>query len=338
MDSQDLLRQLVREQVYRLFSEESGEQLEISNFSDITTEKVLDKLILYKDDLVNMSESSFTTFAETPEKIRIITKIEYIKIYVDHSYSENFKFNGHFSPGKTVLLKNGFYEAGILLEMKSNVENVDIEKLNVLMAHELNHAFVYIKQLYDNKSKNNSKTYKLNIVNKITSNDLREFLQEYPAIKEFTKMFYLSLPQEINARVQETAKNLSYSHKDNYNKTIESLRKFNPINDAKEMLNYKLDDINKIDKEILQKFVNNFNLNIKKFSGDSKIKTINNVDKFFKYWTKFIGNGGHRLYRNIMNLVAKKHELDESYVIAMMDPHIHKQILGESFNLYHISL
>lgn len=316
----------MKNEIRKIVREEIGEQLEISEFSDIVTDKIINKIIINKSDINDGHKYEFTSITSATEKIRNNTKIDYVKIYIDYLYKEKFQATGNFSSGKTILLDNGFYEAAVKLEIQRNTDNINKEIIHSIISHELNHAFVYIKQLSQK-----SKTHQLNIINKITISELENFLKKYPEVNEFTKMFYLSLPQEINARVQQTATELKYITSDNYEDTIWELRKFNPINDARHMINYKLDSIKKLDKEILAEFVNKFNSNIKKLSNGTEIKTISNVDSFFEYWATFIQSGGNRLHKNILRLVAKKHQLDETYAAVMMDPFLAKGILGEAF-------
>jgi hypothetical protein len=150
------------------------------------------------------------------------------------------------------------------------------------------------------------------------------------------KMFYLSLQSEIDARTQETAINLKQIEKPNYNETIEALRKFQPLRDAKLMIDYNTGKLIQVKPEAINLFVKTFNDNIKLFSDKQNIKTIQNPTEFFKYWSDIINDKGDELFRKIMKMVADKHNVkDENYLIVEMDGSLLYKISGIDFNECH---
>lgn len=324
------IKKIIEEEINKIFNESNGEQIDVSKFSNLATEKVLDRIFIISGTLSDGYNYDFNVPVQSTEEIRKNTKIEYVDFQIEHKLNNNFKFNGSFSPDKTWLLNNGFYKAVIKIELESNVNNIEIDKLHTLISHELSHAYKYIKQLYD-KSIQNSKTNKLNKINRNNNSILSNLLNNYIPLKEFAKMFYLSLPQEVDARVQETASNLNYINKKDYNETIEALGKYSPLNDARKMMNYNLNELLKTNENILKQFVDSFNYLIEK-EEDANLKIINNTKSFFEYYLKFINNNGNRLYRNIMKLVANKHNLEENHMIIHMNTSLAHKILGEKFS------
>jgi hypothetical protein len=119
-------------------------------------------------------------------------------------------------------------------------------------------------------------------------------------------MFYLALPEEINARVQETATQLKYINEPHYNQTIELLRQHQPIRDAKKMMDYTLSGINKIHSEILNLFINTFNVNLKNFSKGINIKLKTDINAFFEHWLNIINNNGDILFKKNNEISCRK--------------------------------
>lgn len=323
------LRKIVKEEIDFLI-ETLGVQNDIKKFSDYSIEKILDRVLKASNELLDGHDYTFNIPISTTDLIRENTKIEYVDFQIEHKLSNNFKFGGSFNQDKTWLLDNGFYKVTITIKIESNVNNIEIDGLHALVSHELSHSYKYIKQLYNN-SINKSKTNKLNRINKINRTFTSNLLEKNYALKEFSRMFYLALSQEVDARIQETETSLQYINKKDYNETIEALGKYNPINDARKMMNYNLNELYKIDEKILKQFVDSFNSIIIKQYGD-KLKLISNTKSFFEYYLKFININGNRLYRNIMKLVAEKHNLEENYMIVHMDSSLANKVLGERFD------
>ena len=89
----------------------------------------------------------------------------------------------------------------------------------------------------------------------MTNSDLGLILKENQPLKEFMTMVYLSLSDEINDRVQQTATELKSIHTSKHNDTFDQLMRFRPLLDSRKLVQYNLDNINKINPDILSKFI-----------------------------------------------------------------------------------
>ena len=148
------------------------------------------------------------------------TKISYIETIIDYRFSEKFKLGGCFKPNKTNLMDDGTYHIVLGINLETNEISNLLQKIESIISHELNHAFVYVKNI-DKKNKSN----KINLVNKFTKSELNDLLNKNEPLKEFVKMIYLSNPLEIQTRVQQTASELKYINKKTSDETIEELLK-----------------------------------------------------------------------------------------------------------------
>lgn len=318
-------------EIRKLIKEILGKQMEIYNSTQEITNKIVGLILdMGKNhpDIFNGEEWGFSKSIDVDDNLKNATKIDSIKINVNYINSKDSKVNGTFVQDKTVLLPNNNYSAYINVYVKINNDIKQHKKeIEDVISHELHHAFVYIKKIGTF-----SKASILNKTKNLTKMQLNELINDNPAIKEFMQMIYLSLPQEISARVQETATRLKYINKPNYNETIESLRKYQPLRDAKKMIDYKTDDLMSIDQEILKQFIAKFNSNLKLFSQEENIGYKTDTKAFLNYWQEKINKAGNTLFRKIMKLVADKHNTIQEMIIVEMDSKLLFEISG--FDIY----
>ena len=317
------LRKIIQEAL----NEVLGAQLDIQELSDIISKNISEYINQIFDKINDGYSWDFTYNTKATGHITSETKIELVKTKIDFKFSDKLKIGGSFSPDNTVLLDNGNYEVLINFKISTNDLSHLKENIDQVIAHELNHAFVYIKQL-----SNKSKKPDLNSVNKLTRGTSQELFLKYPSLRIFSDMIYLSNPMEIQARVQEAATELKTINKKTSEETINALLKYNPLIDAKKMIAFKLEEINKIDRSILVDFVKTFNSNIKLLHKDKDVKIINGTDSFFKYWLKVINQNGDKLARKIFKLVADKHNIHEHYVYEQTDYGAYNKIFGECYS------
>lgn len=306
--------------------EEIGRQLEIYNISEYITEYVgaIIETEQRNGDIDNGQTHEAIFPIRKTEHIIQETKINSIRIELLYIKTNVFKISGSFDVKKVRLNDNGNYDITIQLNIENDNRNINSLKQNIesVISHELNHAFVHIKKI--NKL---SKTASYNQANKMTGTTFKQI----PELAEFMKMFYLASPEEIQARVQQTASELRYVNSSGYNETISQLLQFNPLNDARKMINYNLHNIQKLSKKTLDNFVTEFNLNLKAASKDNNFKPITNTNWFFEYWLKLINEGGEKLFKKITKLVAQKHNLDEQQMYMQFDDELLTEITGDYF-------
>jgi hypothetical protein len=314
----------IRNLIKKILREVHGKQLSVDNFSEIVTKDILEKLKRDFDKINDGHVWEVISQTYTMEEIKEDTKLTLVKIKIDFKFSDQFNLSGNFLQNNTVLLDDDGYEVVIKLNLSTNnLENL-FPSIYAFMSHELNHAFVHIKQI-----KGKSKAGTLNSANKLTKGELGVLFSKNPSLKEFSNMVYLSNPFEVQARVQQAAAELKHIAGVNANETINALLGYNPLRDAKLMIAYNLDNINKTDKETLDIFVKKFNDNIKLFSKEENPKIISETDKFFEYWLEVINLSGDKLAKKIFKLVADKHSIHEGFVYQQADAYY--KIFGEYF-------
>lgn len=320
------IMEAIRHLIRKLLFEAHGIQLSVKQYANLISNDVLRKITRDFNDINDGHTWELISQTYTPLEIKKDTKIEIVKVRIDFKFSNEFKIGGEFKLNKTILLDDGSYEIIIGLTLETNtLENV-LSKIKSTISHELNHAFVYIKDL-DGKFKSNT----LNKSYNSTKNELINFLKDNPALKEFLNMIYLANPYEVQARVQQSASELEHINEKNAEDTIAALLQYSPLRDARLMIAYNLNEINKIDKETLNIFIKKFNDNIKSFSKEENPKIIYDTDKFFNYWKYTINNAGDKLARKIYKIVADKLQIHEGEVYEQTNGKIYERIFGEYY-------
>ena len=270
-----------------------GVQLEVNQVAENIGNEITDYINEY-NKLLNSGKQFSPTFVYNNTIINLINKINIIFTY---QKTKQFKINGTFLSHKTKLTNNK-YDITINFNLENDLKQNNLKiKIKSVIAHELNHAFVYIKKINKHSK---SQTYNKSIKQ-------ISFYTNNPILKEFNKMFYLTLDEEVQARVQETKIVLQNLPKTNYKETLENLLAYQPINDARKMINYKTDKILTLDKNILKQFVLDFNK-----SANTNFK----LNSFFPYWENKINLGGKKLFIKISKLVADKYNVNDEDILT----------------------
>ena len=209
-------------------------------------------------------------------------------------------------PKKTKINEDGSIDAYISIGVYQNDYTKNVDLIKSIVAHEIVHALKYAKTF---NKKNRSR-----ILNKVRGEVLPTISKvnnEY--IEEFLKMFYLSLQDEIQAKVQEVGVYLQSLKSLSTEEIINKVSTLKFTTDAVKMKNYKPNKILSMDNETIKYFIKKFNETIKSENIDMvKIKTPSDPKLFFDYWTKIINNSGEQLFRKIMKAISNREELYKS--------------------------
>ena len=288
------------------------------------------------DSVSGGDEFSFTFPIDVSESLAPKTLIEKIRIHTNFKESKKMMITGGFKPSKTRLLNGGNYLIELELTVNTNKGLLPetANKIEPVIVHEINHAFGYINKINSNKKKSV-------VYNSVRRNLINmDEIVKAPELKEFLKMFYLSLPEEISARVQQTYSEMKYLESEDFNEMMEELLQYNPLSDAKMMMGYKCNNILKnVDADALVKFVNEFNREVSMFSKQKGMdiddfKVIDKPGEFFKHWQNIINWGGNKLFRKIAKVVANKNNINEgTETIMAFDEDLFDEITCGMFRL-----
>jgi hypothetical protein len=319
------IRKIVRKEVDEIV-ESAGKQDDLHNSTERITNIIVEFLSkhieAYKNDLFDGYAWEFAIPEIPTKEIQEKTLIGRIKTSVEYIHSQENRIGGAFKRVK--LMDDGFYF--VFLEIKINInDNIEghFNEIEYWVSHELHHAFRTIKTI--NKK---SKANRLNAVKNKIPNLTADFLNKNPSLKEFVEMIYLSLPQEVDARKQEVATQLKYDKSTSPNQTYEYLMQFQPIVDARKMLNYSTEGVLKVDKDILRRFIDIFNASLK----EKELNTWEKKDMgiFFEFWRKRIISAGGELKRDIDRKISDKYlykSVSELFDYADLD------IIDEAYGL-----
>ena len=323
----------LRKYIKEVITEELHIQNDVDKLAFSAATKVMNMLNSTKDYIEEGENWSFSTYVRPTAEIESLTGIGDIIIKVDIEGSQDFKIGGSYLNLKDILNTDGTYNVHIELELDILKEKIKdlFPNIESFFAHEIHHAFVYIKRKYKK-----SKTPILNFVNKQTINYLKDIIKQNPKLDEFTKLFYVSLPDEVSARIQEVGTQLKHIDSKDKTEIYEYLLGFQSLCDTKRLIKFDLNSLLQTDKNVLQAYVDMFNKNLlrqleERGMEKSYIKTITDPDKFFKYWSKYFESNGIKMLTNINSLISKKINdiWEESY--AFMDSHLITEIMGNEW-------
>ena len=287
---QNKLRKLIREEI--------GIHFGVEDLTKIVLERVyLD--LLHNIEVEHINDHNFISRTIVRDQSVIdSTNIGIVDSEVSYTETNKERITGNFVPDKTQSNSNGTYRIFIKLIIETDDIDRVKDKVQAVIAHELNHAFVHI-QKYQHKPK----TPILNTSRRMTSMSIGNI----PALREFMQMFYLNLPEEVQARVQEAGTIVKNSKATDREALFIELFNYSFINDARSMFEYKIDDVMKLDVNTLKNFIAAFNKSIKNSNmNDVDMKIITDPTAFFNYWHKFIVENGKKLNRKIMKVIASK--------------------------------
>lgn len=152
---------------------------------------------------------------------------------------------GKFIPKKTKINEDGSIDAYISIGVYQNDYTKNVDLIKSIVAHEIVHALKYAKTF---NKKNRSR-----ILNKVRGEVLPTISKvnnEY--IEEFLKMFYLSLQDEIQAKVQEVGVYLQSLKSLSTEEIINKVSTLKFTTDAVKMKNYKPNKILSMDNETIK--------------------------------------------------------------------------------------
>jgi hypothetical protein len=140
----------------------------------------------------------------------------------------------------------------------------------------------------------------------------------------------------IKAIIKEAEKYINSNTKESEpEEAINLFLKYPFMRDIRQMMNFNV-NLNNIDKEVLNAFVQTFNDNLEQFSTDEHAKVITDIDKFFQYWISIIHDRGYRMLlerpkpMTISQLIAKKYDIHPEQAIMESETAI-EWLYGERF-------
>jgi len=308
------IRKLIREVLGHYFPLD-----DVSNrYAKMIMEILLNKFQEEKRELY--SYDNLRIQKELPPEDRKISKIWNIDIRIIPSKEDNKQKNcvsGRFMNLKQDFIKSEFrYSADFEIYIINWDYKTDLTgSIEKVFSHELFHAFQYI---VDTDTNGYSKAlYK-------ARNEMEKlrYLGDIRELKNFMNIFYLSLPQEVNARVHE-----AYNQMENiklklgaksHDEVLKELNKLSVFRDFLSVQYFQLDSVLNLFDAVKKDFVRRFNENLlmyKNEEGNNSIKIIYNPDEFFKYWVGRAKNmsleARHKIVSQAINLFPNKNVVTE---------------------------
>lgn len=231
--------------------------------------------IIVKNIKMNDEKIDFTLTIDK-KYLKNLLPIKKVLVIVENSNNYNGKifvkdFNNEY----------GDKEYFIKINFKINYDNLDFNKIESILSHELHHFY----DIFKKNDKFNDGKIKLNKELKLF------YFNKNPLIKEFLNMFYLSLDEEINARVHQLSVDLKNISKNNFKNEIVNQQ---PYIDANLLMNYNINKLDILSDNEKKELIEKINLD--------GIFSFNNFEELKKYFNKQFKIKGMKLYKKVLKL------------------------------------
>ena len=324
----DIIRQLVR----KIINEVMGVSSPVDEMAEWLAGFFYKNLYFYNENGQLKNNMLYTFVFTPPDNIKTNFPVNAFHISVAITKSDEIKVDGSFKTDKTkhYIVGNRIeFDAYLELKLSWDFENNITQIIFQYLSHELSHIYKHIK-IHEKKAK--SAAY--NSAYKLASLGVLDLIDKNPAIKEFLHVFYLALPEEVNARVQEAYAEIKKHKGKTPQEIIDILYKTKAMSDAKTMLNYKSNNLLSLQKDILYRLMEALSnqINIELSSNELTTGFLNypkeDINPFFEHWRKKINSEGNNLFRKITKTISLITENDE---INMLFYKIDADLLEEIF-------
>lgn len=240
----------IKKIVQQTIAETAGVQMSVKRLSELMADAIIDRMVTATKNDPRMLNGEYWNIPlryDVPVSIFGDTWIRTVDLMIDFCNSSGKEPTGSFKSGKTKKHDGTEPSFSVHIEL---VIHVPIEELKnkrtiirSILAHELNHAFVFIHDV-------NKKTATLNAKN----NRVKATYSEDPGVQLFSRALYLSNPMEIQARIQDIGGLVDDLQSNTAEDALLELMLYQPFKELSELNNM---DFRKVKHtEAVQNFVN----------------------------------------------------------------------------------
>lgn len=277
----DKIKKIVRKHLL----EYHGYNLEIDKLSKDISEEILPKI----------KENKFPFYHDynKGEPILLISDIRIVCSLTTNEYG------GYINLNDIRFLMSGY---DMIINLRVD-ENITKEKLISILSHELQH---FQNKTVNDKKKNKSQVF-LRIKNLLSHHENKE-------INKFVHCFYLSLDEEINARVQQLYSELNVLDNPDNQTLYKVFKNSTPYLDSQFLINYDINHLNSLTEDERTKLLNltnntYFNLN--------QSKNFKDFDSFKEYFNKRFNRKGGKLMRKLSKVLSDF--VNESEITTLLE-------------------
>ncbi len=311
------MESLIRKLIRKIIDEAYGVVVPMHNASKVIAKELQKRIESMRDTIINKPIRFHRTslqfwaddFNKQGNKIKVINIIMTISDNKDKE--QNFVFGTSSYSDVHQYAEGGVdgYEIFINVSVINwNKDSNLTRKFESVLTHELNHAHTISTKM--SKRRKRSFTDVLNSVRKEMILRFSKDYKGYNEFKYFLDTFYLNLPDERNARIQQLYTEIEEEYKGKSpDEIIIGMANLSPYRDFKQLADFSSDVFNKTPIELKQKFISQFNDLIK--SNKNKLKLPDeeiiypiDTNKFFKFWEGNFHKNADKMREKIMRLAA----------------------------------
>jgi hypothetical protein len=314
------MKNFLKKETKNILNEVFGVQTTITKEAKVLAKETFKRIQYEKENIEkNKStyffENTYLNGSEFEKKTNISQTIIRTILYKGKPNFEDNEVGGSFLSSE---LKQHLDNDNITYEVKISVHvynwdnQFDLTKeISKVLSHELLHAFDEIKRLH--KSQYTKMLYGLRNMLKA---DFSGIIVNNAELKEFLNVFYLHLPQELNARTHQLYLELESEKDKTYEELVKIANKTSVFRDLNKLSEYHTDNILKnVPEETLKRFINEFVGFIENNKEKYNLKS-NNLDfpkepeKFFKFWEDTFHKGASHFRNKLLKLIKNIKQID----------------------------
>lgn len=275
-----------------------------------------------------------TPNGDNPDTIQIpipvITqeKIPATEILIKYYFDETLDMNsptGSFKPFDTSKTEddNGKFTASFKITIPYEYNQLIFKKLSSIFSHEIHHFYDYAKRL-----RKASNTNSFNLFRHMFVGIERELFSNYPLLMEFMNVFYFSMSEERNARVQQLYNHLK-NHSDlSYDNLMRIYQKTSVYKDLSRMHQLDINRIlNEVPIDIQNDFITSFGRNL--LNTGININYPKENKAFFEHWKRYFSEKADKMNYKMLKLVGSLKNIKED----TSDPWFKKHMQIETFGM-----
>ncbi len=283
----------IKKVVQEIVTEAAGVQMDVKNMSEALADLTIERLNRTSErypKIMNgkpwtVTDSYFTSDHEDQR-----TKIGSVALSIQFTNSLKKSFKGKFNPGKTKTIKEGLFSVELKIEIECEFDKLKDYASNIrsVVAHELNHAFVFIHDVNKRAAEMNAKRAGAKLS---ASYD--------PGVEMLNKALYLTNPMEVQARIQDIGGLVADLKSETASEAISELLLYQPFQELVDLNRMYFGDININDA--VQEFVH-------KMGGSE-------AEVFMRALDKKRGETATKALRKVYRLISDRYKVEENFVV-----------------------
>jgi hypothetical protein len=283
----------IKDFLRRLIAEVAGVQMDVKKLSERLSDATIEGIIYFSNKDPKFNDGGRRRFS-VPNSLSAEeeknTMIHIVDLIISFAHSHDKKLIGSFNPKNMVRDEKNLLTVGIELELQLPFEELAANRTEIrsIIAHELNHAFVFIRDVNRKSAAINGRNRRNKM--SVDSKDA--------GVKLLYDAIYLTNPMEVQARIQDIGGLVDGLKSDTAEDAIRELLLYPPLRDLAYLNRMHLNDV--VLTDAVREFI--------RFSGGGDEK------KFIDTLQKKVDITAREALRKVYRLLSDRYSVNEDFI------------------------